>query len=271
MENTTKKLQKVAQNFYCEKCDYSCSKKSSFEKHLLTKKHNTTKYNKIQQDDNTCECGKTYKHRASLYNHKKTCEKSCKKLLSGESTYNEIMMKVLNENKELKNMMVEQQKTIQEMVPKIGNNNNNKININVYLNEHCKDAINIEDFTNNIRLTLQDLYQASEYGLLVNAETVLVNHLNETHEKNRPIHCTDGKRKTMYIKNKDGWNKDENNSKIKQSLIKIADNHMTCFANENIENDEDYIKIMSAVSQEVSEDEKALNKSIQNIANSVKI
>jgi hypothetical protein len=177
----------------------------------------------------------------------------------------------MSENQELKNMMVEQQKTITDMVPKLGNNNNNKININVYLNEHCKDAINIEDFTENIRLTIMDLYGASENGLLENVQNVIVNRLNETDETKRPIHCTDVKRKILYVKDKDGWNRDSNNDKVKASISKIADNHMTCFAKESMNETEDYMKIMSAVSQDIDKDEKALNKTVSSIANAVKI
>ena len=275
--NTTKNVPKMFQKFYCENCDYGCSKKSIFDKHLLTKKHNTTKYNKIQQDEYTCECGKRYKHRASLYNHKLKCNFSIQKCSTAENTKNEdlnykdLIIKVMSENQELKNMMVEQQKTITDMVPKLGNNNNNKININVYLNEHCKDAINIEDFTENIRLTIMDLYGASENGLLENVQNVIVNRLNETDETKRPIHCTDVKRKILYVKDKDGWNRDSNNDKVKASISKIADNHMTCFANESMNENEDYMKIMSAVSQDIEKDEKALNRTVSTIANAVKL
>jgi len=284
---TTKKLQKVAPNFFCEKCDYRCSKKSSFEKHLLTKKHNTTKSDKILQDGFTCDCGKTYKHRTSLYNHKRSCEKvakscskSCSETIDTEDenlNMKGLILKVLNENKELVHTISEQQKTIQSMVPKLGNNNNNKININVYLNEHCKDAITLEDMTESIKLTLGDLCNASNCGLITNVQNLLIDRLNETEENKRPIHCTDLKRRILYVKDRDGWNKDENHNKLKATMSKIADNHMNCFA-ENYNNkeelnsdDEKFVNIMSEVSKEMSEDEKGLNKAIGNIAGSVKL
>ena len=157
------------------------------------------------------------------------------------------------------------------MVPKLGSNNNNnnsnnKININLYLNEHCKNAITLEDMTESIKLTLGDLCNASDCGLLANIQNLLIHRLNETDENMRPIHCTDSKRKTLYVKDNDGWNKDDNHNKIKASITKLADNHMTCFANEcnndnTIECDSDkFVNIMSEVSKEVHEDEKGMNK-----------
>ena len=282
---TTKKLQKVAHEFFCEKCDYGCSKKSSFDKHLLTKKHNTTISDKILQHGFTCECGKEYKHRTSLYHHKRICEKVAKnvpKSCSEQEQEEEVdmkglILKVLHENKELVSTISEQQKTIQSMVPKLGSNNNNKININVYLNEHCKNAITLEDMTESIKLTLGDLCNASNCGLLTNVQNLLINRLNETDENMRPIHCTDSKRKTLYVKDIDGWNKDENHNKLKASMVKIADNHMNFFAEkydneEEIGSDDDkFVNIMSEVSKEVSEDEKGMNKAITNIAGSVKL
>ena len=282
---TTKKLQKVAHEFFCEKCHYGCSKKSSFDKHLLTKKHNTTNSDKILQHGFTCECGKEYKHRTSLYHHKRICEKVAKnvpKSCSEQEQEEEVdmkglILKVLHENKELVSTISEQQKTIQSMVPKLGSNNNNKININVYLNEHCKNAITLEDMTESIKLTLGDLCNASNCGLLTNVQNLLIHRLNETDENMRPIHCTDSKRKTLYVKDIDGWNKDENHNKLKASMVKIADNHMNFFAEkydneEEIGSDDDkFVNIMSEVSKEVSEDEKGMNKAITNIAGTVKL
>lgn len=286
---TTKKLQKVAHEFFCEKCDYGCSKKSSFDKHLLTKKHNTTNSDKILQHGFTCECGKEYKHRTSLYHHKRICEKVAKNVPKSCSEQEEeeevdmkgLILKVLHENKELVSTISEQQKTIQSMVPKLGsnnnNNNNNKININVYLNEHCKNAITLEDMTESIKITLGDLCNASNCGLLTNIQNLLIHRLNETDENMRPIHCTDSKRKTLYVKDIDGWNKDDNHNKIKASITKLANNHMACFANEynndnTIECDSDkFVNIMSEVSKEVHEDEKGMNKTINTIAGSVKL
>ena len=284
--NPTKNVPKMFHNFFCEKCDYGCSKKSVFDKHLQTKKHNTTKSYKILQDDFTCECGKKYKHRTSLYHHKRTCEKvsknvpnSCSETIDTEEEHvdmKSLILKVLNENKELVSTISEQQKTIQNMVPQLGNNNNNKISINVYLNEHCKDALTLEDMTESIKLTLGDLCNASNTGLITNVQNLLIHRLNETAENKRPIHCTDTKRRILYVKDRDGWGKDENHHKLKASLVKIADNHMKCFANEYNDDeigsdDEKFVNIMSEVSKEIVEDDKGINKAINNIAGSVKL
>jgi hypothetical protein len=117
---TTKNVSKVAPAFFCEKCDYGCSKKSVFDKHLLTKKHNTTKSYNILHDDFTCECGKSYPYRASLYNHKRTCQAKLPKLQKNCSE-SDIDMKNLvengvNKNKELIYAINEQLKTIQYMI-----------------------------------------------------------------------------------------------------------------------------------------------------------
>jgi hypothetical protein len=286
--NTTKNVPKMFQSFFCEKCDYGCSKKSIFDKHLLTKKHNTTKSYKILQDGFTCECGKEYKHRTSLYHHKRYCEKvaknvpkSCSEQDEPEVDMKELVLKVLSENKELVSTICDQQKTIQSMVPKLGNNNNNnnnnKININLYLNEHCKNAITLDDMTESIKITLGDLCNASDCGLLANVQNLLIHRLNETDENMRPIHCTDTKRKTLYVKDHEGWGKDENHNKIKASISKLADNHMACFANEYdndnelVGDDDKFVNIMGAVSKEVEEDEKGMNKTINNIANAAKL
>lgn len=284
--NPTKNVPKMFHNFFCEKCDYGCSKKSIFDKHLLTKKHNTTKSYKILQDDFTCECGKKYKHRTSLYHHKRKCEKvsknvpnDCSDVADTEEQHvdmKSLILKVLNENKNLVNTISEQQKTIQNMVPKLGNNNNNKISINVYLNEHCKDAITLEDMTESIKLTLGDLCNASNAGLITNVQNLLIHRLNEIAQNERPIHCTDTKRRILYIKDRDGWGKDENHHKLKASIVKLADNHMSCFANEYNDdelgsNDEKFVNIMSEVSKEIVEDNKGINKAINNIAGSVKL
>ena len=284
--NPTKNVPKMFHKFFCEKCDYGCSKKSIFDKHLQTKKHNTTKSYKILQDEFTCECGKTYKHRTSLYHHKRECEKvsknvptSCSETVDTEEEnvdMKSLILKVLNENKELVSTISEQQKTIQNMVPQLGNNNNNKISINVYLNEHCKDALTLEDMTESIKLTLGDLCNASNTGLITNVQNLLIHRLNETAEHKRPIHCTDAKRRILYVKDRDGWGKDENHNKLKASIVKLADNHMTCFANEYNDDelgsdDDKFLNIMSEVSKEVVEDDKGINKAINNIAGSVKL
>lgn len=286
--NTTKNVPKMFQEFSCKKCDYTCSKKSVFEKHLLTVKHNTTLCNIIQPDLLSCECGKTYAHRGSLYHHKRKCDKMFQNVPDHKSDDDEmdlknVILKVMAENKELINMVSDQQKTIQTIVPTIGNNNNNinnKFNINVYLNEDCKDAITMEELTESIKLTMGDLYSASQCGLITNVQNLLITRLSETDETKRPIHCTDLKRKTMYIKNRDGWGKDENNNKVRASIVKLANDHMTCFANqyedcvsENsiVDNGstDQFINIMTEVSKEVEVDEQGLNKAIKTIAGAV--
>ena len=152
---TTEKSLKIAQNFVCEICNYNTYKKFDFDKHLLTKKHknnemqqNTTEKSQKVAKKHICECGKEYSHHSSLYKHKKICK--TKALIVSENTdYKGMFMEMVKENKEMRSLLSQQQQQISEMIPKIGNNNNNikqKFNINVFLNEKCKDALSMDQF-----------------------------------------------------------------------------------------------------------------------------
>ena len=116
---------------------------------------------------------------------------------------------------EVMDKMSQQNKVIQELAPKVGNNNNNQFNINVFLNETCKDAINISDFVKSIEVGMKELEFTKSNGIVKGVSTILTKNLNKLEIEKRPIHCTDVKRNTLYIKNKDEWNK------ITRKLLKI--------------------------------------------------
>ncbi len=226
MKNTTNLSQKVLNNFYCEKCDYKCFYKRDWEKHLLTKKHNTTNTTKKSHE---CECGKKYMHRASLHNHKKRCSYHKKVDQEDESIFvskeqnNEgLILKVLDENKELRKMIIQQQEQvisqqkelskqneqISELIPKVGNNNNNRFNLNFFLNEQCKDAINWDDFIKSIEVGICNLDMTLDSNITKGVAQVICNGINELGIYKRPIHCLDAKRKKLCIKNEGTWEQD---------------------------------------------------------------
>ena len=251
------KSQKVAQYYYCEKCDYKCSKKSDFNKHIKTNKHNATIcYKDAIKNSHYCLCGKTYKHTSSFFRHKKICkiikeneekgeiinqekeeeiinqEKDDVIINQEDIDYKQLLFKMMEQNNELQQTILGQQETIKEMIPTIGNNNNNttnnnQFNIQLFLNEDCKDALNIKDFVNSLQLTIKDLTDTGRLGYVDGLSRIFVNALNDMDIRERPIHCTDLKRETVYIKDADKWEKDqEENSKLKKTIRAIENKNL---------------------------------------------
>jgi hypothetical protein len=247
------KSQKKSHKFICEKCCYKTDNKSDYNKHILTLKHkNTTKYNinvanvakpEIMLNKQfICECGKAYPFRASLYNHKKKCtfikcideNKSQESLtiLEEDNNNNELkdlVCKLITENNEIKNTILKEnmelRETINELIPKVGNNNktlNQKFNIQVFLNEKCKDAINMSDFVKSIEVSLQQLDFTKQNGLAHGLSKTIMDNMNKLSIYERPLHCTDIKRETLYIKDENEWIKDNNKEKIKKAINKAS-------------------------------------------------
>ena len=251
---TYKKVAKVANNFHCIKCDYITDKKCDYEKHLQTIKHKneTILINDTQNVANkifSCNCGKIYKHSQSLYNHKKKCNFNNNDNLVNDSSNNsqlvqnnitqDVVLKLISENNDIKKLLVtqqqqlieqqkhleEQHKQLFEIVPKIGNNtinNNQRFNINVFLNEKCKDAINMTDFIKSIEVSLQQLDFTKQNGLVNGLSKTIMDNMNKLSLYERPMHCTDVKRETLYIKDEDVWSKDNNKEKIKKVIRKTS-------------------------------------------------
>ena len=237
---------KNATKFYCKSCDFTCCKKSNFNKHILTLKHrNTDKLLKNTDAENAenavvtnifiCECGNNYKHRQSLFNHKKKCQhlNINNEEINTEDLKNEItpelIMSVLQQNKELQKMLIEQGKTIMELSKNssntnISNNNinshNKTFNLQFFLNETCKDAMNIMDFVDSIKLQLSDLENVGKLGYVDGISKIIVRNLNSLDETKRPVHCTDSKREVMYIKDEDKWEKENENKQKMRKVIK---------------------------------------------------
>lgn len=229
--------------FECKECDYKTSNRKDFKKHIETKKHQCNKYNtcttKLPSERNmVCPCGKSYNHRASLYNHKKHCKIVVQSGM-GENTIvgdkinitTDMFVKLMNDNQDMIKIIKEQQQQLNAIIPKIGNvttNNmttnmtNNNFNLNFFLNEKCKDALNISEFIESLKITLEDLQYSRSNGLVQGISNVMIRGLKELDIYKRPIHCTDVKRDTMYIKDKEKWEKDDTREKMRNTIIKIA-------------------------------------------------
>jgi len=233
--------------FLCEKCKFKCSKKSDWNRHIQTIKHCQSDHGtKMETLENAgvannkykCECGKYYVTKSGLWKHKSKCFKVCE---FNETEFNEnkviskLLQHLIKENGEMKNFMMQQQNFVLELC-KNGihntnnshNNSNNKtFNLNLFLNETCKNAMNISDFADSIKLQLSDLESVGELGYVNGISNIIIRHLKELDITQRPIHCTDAKRETLYIKDQDKW---EREGEQKEKIFKFLSN----IANKNI-------------------------------------
>tara|TARA_B100000768_G_scaffold40618_1_gene39501 strand:- start:701 stop:1657 length:957 start_codon:yes stop_codon:yes gene_type:complete len=235
----------------CDICDYSCNNNFSWKQHINTNKHKKAcvVINESTTDKTVfqcCNCDKTYKYRSGLWKHKKTCviieselNKAQEKTLAIGAINEETIMKLIQENKDIKQMLYTQNETTNKLIdiiPKVINNttnntnnntinNNQKFNINIFLNEKCKDAIDIKDFISQIQLTLENLDFSKKEGLEAGLTNVFIENMKKLSLYERPIHCTDTKRDTLYIKADDKWEKDTDKSKIKDALKTLNKSH----------------------------------------------
>ena len=292
----TMMTQKTAENFICEKCHFVCSKKSDYEKHLLTRKHkNDDKKAQKSAEQNVCVCGKSFKYRQGLCVHRKTCIDYGKNVTTdGVVLETEINKKIDSttdkELKELVKELIKQNgelvKTINEIVPKIGNtnitnnNNSNNFNLNVFLNEQCKDALNISDFIDSLKITLEDLIFSKTNGISRGITDVMIKGLKELDIHKRPIHCTDIKRDTMYIKNEDKWLKDDNHDMMKNTIVKIADKERTALQQWAIDNPDwmeterkqlEYLTMMRSICEPIENYNNYERKIIKNLGKEIQL
>ena len=246
-----KKSKKVSANFYCEKCDYYTCKKTDFNKHINTVKHfgNNLETKKSHDDNFIClNCNKSYKVRSGLWKHMKNCKNKINEDIINEDIINKensnldltdsnVIFHLIKQNDEFKQMIVEQNKTIIDQSNKlfeickngtnntlINNNSNNKtFNLNVFLNETCKDAMNITDFVDSLQLQLSDLENVGKLGYIEGISNIIIKNLKALDVHKRPVHCTDKKREVLYVKDEDKWEKeDEEKKKIHKVIKKVA-------------------------------------------------
>ena len=236
-------------SYECKKCDFITSNKKDYNRHVLTNKHKRihdieydNKIPKIIPTEFTCKCGKVYKHMTNLSRHKRTCDFLHKKEENKEENSedlekplenkNELIELLITQNNQLQELLIKQsqeyQKQLIELIPKLGNNNNNntinshnKVDINFFLNEKCKDAMTMDEFIKKIDVSLSNLLTTKNKGLAEGITNLFIENIKKLSLHERPLHCTDVKRETLYIKN-DTWEKDENKVLIKDAIKKVS-------------------------------------------------
>jgi hypothetical protein len=234
---------------HCIFCTITCNRKSEWERHIKTKKHIG---NKMEQNGNTifttalsCECGKKYYNRSGLWKHKQKCNSVLSdssvidKLLKQNDEFKNLISDqnkmFIEQNQEMKKQSIELQRQNQELQKQIlevckngiisnttnnVNSHNKTFNLQVFLNEDCKDAMNITEFVNSIQLQLSDLEHVGQVGYVEGISNIIIKNLKALDVTKRPVHCTDQKRETIYIKDGDVWEKDEDDNKKLRKMIK---------------------------------------------------
>ena len=221
--------------YFCNLCDYKCCKKSSWLQHLNTSKHQRAylALNKANEDNSLffCEkCGKNFKHQSSYCRHKKICQ-ICPEIQNKAINNNESIL-----DKDLILMLIKQNTELMEIVKNHSNNvtnnintncNNKTFNLQLFLNETCKDAMNITDFVDSLNLELSDLEDVGKVGYIEGISNIIIKNLKSMDETKRPVHCTDKKRETIYIKDQGQWEKeDDNKTKLKKTIRKVANKNI---------------------------------------------
>jgi hypothetical protein len=247
-----KNLQKISKNFFCEFCDFKCCRKSEWDIHITRPKHfrnkngkNMEKMENIKISTHICGCKKEFKTSSGLWKHKKKCitENNISNDKSNElfNITPDMIINVIQQNQEFKDLLMEQNKQNFELqkqnnelqkqmleVIKNGTNNtvnshNKTFNLQVFLNETCKNAMNIMDFVDSIKIQLSDIESIGELGYVNGMSKLIIKHLNALDENMRPVHCSDPKRDSLYVKDKNVWEKeDSENTKIKKAIKYIS-------------------------------------------------
>ena len=274
----TKNTLKNSLNFECKNCNFNTCKQNDYKRHLLTVKHKRLQNNDksgVENKKYICDCGREYKYRQGLYNHRKTCkgEKKETAIVENEENvdYKSMFLEMINENKELR-------KTITELIPKVGNtinsNNKQKFNINVFLNEKCKDAISMDEFIDKIEVSMKNLLTTKEKGQVYGISNIIMENMNKLSLYERPLHCTDKKRETLYVKNNE-WEKDDNKEHINKALKKVESKQLKNlnvwleehpnYMNNHVEQEE-FAKLMSECGKSIDDGrEKIIKKLCDNV------
>jgi len=221
---------KNPKNFYCEICDFNTSNKKDYNRHLDTIKHKNPinqcfSMKKTPKNPYTCSCGKVYKDNSGLWRHKKKCDINVPMNISidtqSTNDKDDLINYLIKESKELKSMILEIAKkdTYNQNINNI-NSNNKTFNLQFFLNETCKDAMNITDFVDSLKLQLSDLENVGKLGYVEGISNIIIKNLQAMDVHKRPVHCSDSKREVMYIKDEDKWEKENDEKKKLRKVIK---------------------------------------------------
>ena len=283
------KCQKNAKIFYCEACDFKCSKQSNYNNHLLTAKHkNRTNIEQVEHKALCCEnCNKEYTSRNSLWYHKKKCEKMPKtqeKMPDSNAVtlqkMEEIMLLNYKQHQEMMATMLEIASKATTNNSIMNNSHNKQFNMNFFLNETCKNAMNIDDFIDSLQIETEELENVGKLGYVEGISNIFIRGLKDLDETKRPMHCLDKKRETLYIKNGDAWNKDEKREKVKEVIGKLGHKNFMKLMEWKMENPQhensetkkhaQYTEIVKQVFTCITpDDDNGINKIIRKVANEV--
>jgi hypothetical protein len=300
--------QKVPPKFFCIICDYNTSRKSQYERHLLTPKHKILIIPNINNNKKFyyCKCSKMYRHMSSLCAHKNKCTFIEPLNNEPKNTMQEDLIKqlilqnqqLIFDNKEFKELMIDQSSKMFEQNSKmmelvttphsITNNNNTnntnchnkQFNLQVFLNEKCKNAMNMTDFVSSLEIMSDDLEDIGKLGYVQGISNIFMKGLKDLDETERPIHCTDKKRETLYIKNSNVWDKDDNREKMNLVIKELAHKNFKyipiwtdanpSYNDGTTKKNDQYMRIVNQVMTCISpDDESGFNKIIKNVASRV--
>jgi len=249
-----------AENFVCKICDFKCSKKSNWNSHISTQKHkmvinDTSAVNLMPE--HICECGSIYKHCSGLSRHKKNCNFKNDSNIITENIMDfennitpDIILNIIKQNQEFKDLLLEQnnknlelitqnnelQKNVIEVlkngttnINNTTNSHNKTFNLQLFLNETCKDAMNIMDFVDSIKIQMSDIESIGELGFVNGMSKLIIKNLNALAENMRPVHCNDPKRDSLYVKDANVWEKEDSDNKKIKKAIKYISHKNICF------------------------------------------
>ena len=275
-------MNNMKDKYFCVNCDYKCCKKFLWEQHLKTIKHKRKQMETVETKILECNiCNKKFINRSGLWKHKKKCEVINNSHIDNNDKaidYKCMFLELINENKEMRNMLLKQQEQISELIPKVGNNNNinnkQKFNINVFLNEKCKDALSMDEFIDKIEVSMKNLLTTKEKGQVYGISNIIMENMNKLSLYERPLHCTDKKRETLYVKN-NKWEKDDNKTYINKALKKIESKQLKNlnvwlkehpnYMNNPLEQEE-FAKLMSECGKSIDDGkEKIIKKLCDNV------
>ena len=294
---TTEKSEKSESLYYCEKCDYKCFRKYDFNKHILTPKHkkttkSTEKSEKSEKIFTCIYCSKIFKDRSGHWRHKQKCLQPENKILDASSNevivLTNLVLEMVKSNGDLQKQALEVSLLCEKNITNNNsynniNSHNKTFNLQFFLNETCKDAMNIMDFVDSIKIQLSDIESIGELGFVNGMSKLIIKHLNALDENMRPVHCNDPKRESLYVKDSNVWEKeDPDNKKIKKAIKYISHKNICaipqwkakypdCIYSDSLKSDQYNHIVIEAMGGSGDNDVEKADKIVKKIAREVTI